>query len=127
MLAILRGWPLLAAIAQGNDSRCQQYQLFRTVGSSFIALALVGQAEGVPLSVLDGLIDRFLDKTDPVAHPHALISGRDLIEQLELRPGRSEEHTSELQSRPHISYAVFCLKKKKKKKTPSAPHTANSV
>ena len=24
---------------------------------------------------------------------------------------RSEEHTSELQSRPHISYAVFCLKK----------------
>ena len=30
---------------------------------------------------------------------------------------RSEEHTSELQSRPHISYAVFCLKKKKKKNT----------
>ena len=29
---------------------------------------------------------------------------------------RSEEHTSELQSRPHISYAVFCLKKKKKQK-----------
>ena len=29
---------------------------------------------------------------------------------------RSEEHTSELQSRPHISYAVFCLKKKTKTK-----------
>src|SRR5881227_2734184 len=29
---------------------------------------------------------------------------------------RSEEHTSELQSRTVISYAVFCLKKKKKKK-----------
>src|ERR1043166_10151072 len=28
---------------------------------------------------------------------------------------RSEEHTSELQSRFGISYAVFCLKKKKKK------------
>src|SRR6059058_6686655 len=27
---------------------------------------------------------------------------------------RSEEHTSELQSRNDISYAVFCLKKKKK-------------
>src|ERR1043165_9998666 len=27
---------------------------------------------------------------------------------------RSEEHTSELQSRGLISYAVFCLKKKKK-------------
>src|SRR5213076_3639788 len=29
---------------------------------------------------------------------------------------RSEEHTSELQSLPTISYAVFCLKKKKKSK-----------
>ena len=27
---------------------------------------------------------------------------------------RSEEHTSELQSHSEISYAVFCLKKKKK-------------
>ena len=30
---------------------------------------------------------------------------------------RSEEHTSELQSHWYISYAVFCLKKKKTKKT----------
>src|SRR6056300_42021 len=29
-------------------------------------------------------------------------------------PIRSEEHTSELQSHSEISYAVFCLKKKKK-------------
>src|SRR3546814_1327478 len=33
----------------------------------------------------------------------------------ELR-GRSEEHTSELQSLMRISYAVFCLKKKTNKK-----------
>src|SRR3546814_7403744 len=32
------------------------------------------------------------------------------------RSSRSEEHTSELQSLMRISYAVFCLKKKKKKK-----------
>src|SRR3546814_1404528 len=31
-------------------------------------------------------------------------------------PERSEEHTSELQSLMRISYAVFCLKKKTKKK-----------
>src|SRR3546814_5537546 len=30
---------------------------------------------------------------------------------------RSEEHTSELQSLMRISYAVFCLKKKNRKKT----------
>src|SRR3546814_3216405 len=40
--------------------------------------------------------------------------------QRDQRPGefigvRSEEHTSELQSLMRISYAVFCLKKKKKK------------
>src|SRR3546814_1299972 len=33
------------------------------------------------------------------------------------RKTRSEEHTSELQSLMRISYAVFCLKKKKPKKT----------
>src|SRR3546814_3681621 len=32
------------------------------------------------------------------------------------QPERSEEHTSELQSLMRISYAVFCLKKKKKTK-----------
>src|SRR3546814_7187127 len=32
---------------------------------------------------------------------------------------RSEEHTSELQSLMRISYAVFCLKKKKNKQTQS--------
>src|SRR3546814_10479467 len=35
----------------------------------------------------------------------------------EIDAGRSEEHTSELQSLMRISYAVFCLKKKKNKKT----------
>src|SRR3546814_3520457 len=34
---------------------------------------------------------------------------------------RSEEHTSELQSLMRISYAVFCLKKKKKSN--ESPHT----
>src|SRR3546814_4479470 len=32
-----------------------------------------------------------------------------------VRPERSEEHTSELQSLMRISYAVFCLKKKNNK------------
>src|SRR3546814_21015987 len=37
---------------------------------------------------------------------------------------RSEEHTSELQSLMRISYAVFCLKKKKTIKTTSKNKTA---
>src|SRR3546814_5269272 len=35
---------------------------------------------------------------------------------------RSEEHTSELQSLMRISYAVFCLKKKKKTQTHKEAH-----
>src|SRR3546814_8948788 len=39
---------------------------------------------------------------------------RALCDRRRLRAGRSEEHTSELQSLMRISYAVFCLKKKTK-------------
>src|SRR3546814_9054537 len=39
--------------------------------------------------------------------------------------GRSEEHTSELQSLMRISYSVFCLKKKNNVPTPS-PFTSHS-
>src|SRR3546814_3663723 len=42
--------------------------------------------------------------------------GRGWIRILD-RPGRSEEHTSELQSLMRISYAVFCLKKKNQPQT----------
>src|SRR3546814_7612913 len=38
---------------------------------------------------------------------------------------RSEEHTSELQSLMRISYAVFCLKKKKETKSISNAHSPN--
>src|SRR3546814_2055550 len=39
--------------------------------------------------------------------------------------GRSEEHTSELQSLMRISYAVFCLKKKKHYSINIQTHTTN--
>src|SRR3546814_8544640 len=47
---------------------------------------------------------------NPVAHPHGGGEGRTSGGR---HPVRSEEHTSELQSLMRISYAVFCLKKKK--------------
>src|SRR5881392_4468426 len=40
---------------------------------------------------------------------------------------RSEEHTSELQSLCVISYAVFCLKKKKKHKYKKQDTTASNI
>src|SRR3546814_4174593 len=41
-------------------------------------------------------------------------------------PKRSEEHTSELQSLMRISYAVFCLKKKKKHTTQKTKHNIHN-
>src|SRR3546814_1079031 len=41
--------------------------------------------------------------------------------------GRSEEHTSELQSLMRISYAVFCLKKKKKNNNTDVHIMSNNV
>src|SRR3546814_4403713 len=51
-----------------------------------------------------------------VAHPGARISSPVATSRIRGRSHtstRSEEHTSELQSLMRISYAVFCLKKKK--------------
>src|SRR3546814_5198735 len=63
------------------------------------------------------------DHPGPGAHPggvHAGLlrgRGRDRRRQRRQPRTRSEEHTSELQSLMRISYAVFCLKKKKKEIT----------
>src|SRR3546814_9690078 len=52
----------------------------------------------------------------------------DLPARVPQDPHRSEEHTSELQSLMRISYAVFCLKKKKNTKTThsTAKHNTHS-
>src|SRR3546814_6102479 len=68
------------------------------------------------------LFDRWLalwaETTDELMPPDIAAAlqakaGR-ISESLQLGMFRSEEHTSELQSLMRISYAVFCLKKKKK-------------
>src|SRR3546814_5677848 len=64
--------------------------------------------EGVALrrqAQLDAALDEADDEVALVEVAGAAVPGDG--------PGRSEEHTSELQSLMRISYAVFCLKKKK--------------
>ena len=64
-------------------------------------------------------IDRWDRGVGWIAHPgetmqrasHALVGDEGGLWVID--PVRSEEHTSELQSHAPISYAVFCLKKKK--------------
>ena len=102
VLSILRAWPNLVAITKGDASRCQRYCLFKIAGSSFIALALVGLAAGIPLPLLDSLIDHFLDKADPIAHPRPLLSGRDIMRHLGLRPG---PHIGDLLAAVELAHA----------------------
>ncbi len=52
------------------------------------------------------LVDRLVKEADAVVHYAAESHNDNSLK-------RSEEHTSELQSPNCISYAVFCLKKKK--------------
>jgi tRNA nucleotidyltransferase (CCA-adding enzyme) len=102
VLAILRGGTSLAAIAAGDNSRRQQYFLFKAAGHSIVALLLVGLAEGLPAPILENLMARFLDNHDPIAHPYPLISGRDLIQYLGLLPG---PHIGELLAAIELAHA----------------------
>src|SRR3546814_1269038 len=56
-----------------------------------------------------GIPSYVVDKARAVEQRH-----RESFQMYYRAGGRSEEHTSELQSLMRISYAVFCLKKKKK-------------
>src|SRR3546814_5130011 len=58
-------------------------------------------------SILQNLVDRLAD-----AHRAGEIGPFQAVRIGRVEAGRSEEHTSELQSLMRISYAVFCLKKK---------------
>src|SRR3546814_6204944 len=86
--------------------------------------------ENVLLDPVDGAADQrteLVDRGAEAAAPVELIkqpAGLELLGQC----GKSEEHTSELQSLMRISYAVFCLKKQttqQKARTRRAPTTTS--
>src|SRR3546814_5431033 len=62
------------------------------------------------------LLEEGLPPEDKEDTPRSLYAVTSMFRAAQL-VGRSEEHTSELQSLMRISYAVFCLKKKKKNTT----------
>src|SRR3546814_7162345 len=72
-------------------------------------LRLAGAAWGPAVEEQWGVPTRHVDFYDVKMDVQALFGAR----AAQLRFERSEEHTSELQSLMRISFAVFCLKKKK--------------
>src|SRR3546814_10862291 len=96
---IARAHAALAAHA-AQPGRARVHQADRATVPAPVALARSRHpAKGAPA----------LDYGDPVRHQPARAAGM---------AKRSEEHTSELQSLMRISYAVFCLKKKKNTQQP---------
>src|SRR3546814_4226609 len=61
-------------------------------------------------------------KSCKIGCPAGLSGAPARVRARERRKGRSEEHTSELQSLMRISYAVFCLKKKSLPTTTTSPN-----
>src|SRR3546814_6650315 len=76
------------------------------------AISTSGTDRARAITEVDRVRDRFMRSLGP---RHGRCSGKKESGVLDGRrdSARSEEHTSELQSLMRISYAVFCLKKKK--------------
>src|SRR3546814_6268641 len=87
--------------------------LFLCLGRSWRLLSSlpISASEGAALLRLDFFMP---PGCGPASKGETMVPGGSVIA---LPAKRSEEHTSELQSLMRISYAVFCLKKKKQ------PHT----
>src|SRR3546814_9412615 len=67
------------------------------------------------------------DRAHAVERRFTSHQGEAAVGGLSLSQGRSEEHTSELQSLMRISYAVFCLKKKTKHLKTKYHHTCRNT
>src|SRR3546814_6551834 len=81
--------------------------LFRSDGT--LQNSLLHYDAGLASLPRSGIVHRLdKDTSGLLVVARSLGTHKSLVEQL-----RSEEHTSELQSLMRISYAVFCLKKKK--------------
>src|SRR3546814_10804479 len=101
---VLFGGPLQCLFDLFTDFVLDLLALFRV----HVFQILLGQALAAEILRADAVRDRHLGEVEELVLDAVglLVGGRD----------RSEEHTSELQSLMRISYAVFCLKKKKKTK-----------
>jgi len=64
-----------------------QYFLFLEAKELFPIIAVFAIASGIESDMVNPMIDRYLNPQDPVAHPVGIISGNDLILDLNLKPG----------------------------------------
>ncbi len=85
-IALLKGKSTLQRTSPLKMSLRQQYFLFQEVGLLFPALVVLAVAEGGSVDDFSPLVERFLNPDDPLAHPQLLITGHELMTQLNLSP-----------------------------------------
>lgn len=94
VITVIQAIPSLTT-EPANLSLREQYYLFRSVGAVFPALVLAAVSFGIGIDALTPLVQRFLSPQDPVAHPKPMITGRDLMTALQMRPGPQVGHMLE--------------------------------
>src|SRR3546814_19254809 len=124
---MMRGPPRL----NRTDTPCPSTSLFRSVdglvvvgGQAGLIPSLMAVEAGRSVCILAGAPRFYLGGNS--RHTRNLRAMHDaptsVLSEAYDEEERSEEHTSELQSLLRISYAVFCLKKKKKNKCQNDNH-----
>ncbi|MGB2925804.1 MAG: CCA tRNA nucleotidyltransferase [Limnothrix sp.] len=78
--------PTLLAIAAQPMTLREQYFFFLGIKNSFPVAAIVAIASGLSRAQVEPLLKRYLDPADQVAHPKPLVTGNDLIQQLQMKP-----------------------------------------
>lgn len=86
VIVVLEMLPKILAIAEQFPSLREQYFFFQELKNILPILALVARAFDLELSYLKPLLQRYFDPSDQVAHPVPLLSGKDLIAELNLTP-----------------------------------------
>ncbi len=87
VLTLLKAQPALNLMRTEALSRSAQFFLFKLAAKSFPAVALLALSQGTALSVVAPMLAQFLDPADPIAHPQRLLTGNEIMRQLNMDPG----------------------------------------
>src|SRR3546814_1727080 len=107
----LGGFELLVVVIAGSGLAL----VVAVWSGAWLSLVVSGETRGLPFSAAAEALPRLPSNLRSPAAAWSKPYARALPGASLYWGCRSEEHTSELQSLMRISYAVFCLKKKKKK------------
>lgn len=88
--AVTKTVQYLPGLQQMNQpmSLREQYFWFLEVKNIFPLLLARAIALDIPSTIINPLLERYLDPLDPIAHPQCLVTGDDLLSQLNLKPSQ---------------------------------------